>query len=828
MRFETISSGQTVSHYRLLDKLGEGGMGVVFAAADEQLGRQVAIKFLQPKRNNRVSRARFLREARAASILSHPNIGAVYDYGKTDDGRPYIIMELLRGRNLSDVLAAGGLSIARTLSIVADVLEALAEAHRNGIIHRDVKPSNIHIDERGHVKVLDFGLAKSLSEENGAARLAAMADLPTQTLAGTMLGTPLYVSPEQATGSPVDQRGDIFAVGAILYECLTGRPAFAAPSVVEILAQVISPEQVLPPSHYNPAVPPALNRITLKALAKGSGDRYQSAEEFLECLRRVPAPASGAPPARSFLSRSFDSLQGAAANGGHALRHPFQTKGWLSVDSLSLSPPNVRRLSLLLLLLTLALLLGFVGLRTYMRAGPVESVAVLPLVNETGDESIEHIGEGLTDALIDSLATAPGLKVISRNSTLKYKGRNVAPSVVAADLGVQAVLTGRITRATGGRLEVATELTDARSERRIWSNSYARDDSDLLSVRQALTLDVMEGLHLNPTDSRKVVAARRPPTDPAAYYLYTKGRWYWNKMTMDGSLQAVSYFQQALDIDPNFALAHMGIAESYMLNGWVPSSESYKRAKASVTRALELDADLGEAHATLGFIKTHFERDWDGAEEEYRRAIELSPNSATVHHFYASQLLARGQAEDYLREITLAKELDPLSPMISADAGVYYILKKDYDRALEEYKKVALVFPDFHPAHSFAADAYVYKGMYDEAIAEYQKALSLSKRHSRTLASLGYAYASAGREAEAREVLRELEEMRKVKNVPPLRFAIVYAGLGDRAEAVRWLERSYEERDIMLVHINQMPFTNSLKGDAGFEDFLRRAGLPPL
>ena len=827
MRFETITPGQTVSHYRLLDKLGEGGMGVVFAAADEQLGRQVAIKFLHPKRNNRVSRARFLREARAASVLSHPNIGAIYDYGKTDDGRPYIIMELLRGRNLSDVLAAGGLSIARTLSIVADVLEALAEAHRNGIIHRDVKPSNIHIDERGHVKVLDFGLAKSLSEENGAVRPSAVADLPTQTLAGTMLGTPLYVSPEQATGSPVDQRGDIFAVGTILYECLTGRPAFAAPSVVEILAQVISPEQVPPPSHYNPAVHPALDRITLKALAKVSGDRYQSAEEFLECLRRVPAPASGAPAARSLLGRSFDSLHGAAVNGIHALRHPFQTGGRLSLDSLSLSPPNVRRLSLLLLLLTLALLMGFVGLRTYVRVGPVESVAVLPLANETGDESIEYIGEGLTDALIDSLATAPGLKVISRSSTLKYKGQNVAPSVVAADLGVQAVLTGRITRA-GGRLEVATELTDTRSGRRIWSNSYARDDSDLLSVRQAMTLDVMEGLHLNPIASRKFVAARRPPTDPAAYDLYTKGRWYWNKMTMDGSLQAVSCFQQALDIDPNFALAHMGIAESYMLNGWVPSSESYRRSKASVTRALELDADLGEAHATLGFIKTHFERDWAGAEEEYRRAIELSPNSATVHHFYASHLLARGQAEDYLREITLAKELDPLSPMISADAGVYYILKKEYHRALEEFKKVALVFPDFHPAHSFAADAYVYEGMYPEAIAEYQKALSLSKRHSRTLASLGYAYAAAGREAEARQVLQELEGLRKVKNVPPLRFAIVYAGLGDRAEAVRWLERSYEEQDIMLVHINQMPFTNSLKGDSGFEDFLRRTGLPPL
>lgn len=286
MRFEAITSGQTVSHYRLLSKLGEGGMGIVFAAADEQLGRQVAIKFLHPKRNNRVSRARFLREARAASTLNHPNIGAIYDYGKTEDGRPYIIMELLRGRNLADVLGSEGLSIERTLAMVGGVLEALAEAHRNGVIHRDVKPSNIHLDERGLVKVLDFGLAKSLAEDALADVSPAGADMPTRTLAGAVLGTPLYVSPEQATGSPVDQRGDLFAVGAILYECLAGRPAFAAPSVVEIFAQVISPEQVPPPSRYNRAVSPALDRITLRALAKSPGDRYQSAEEFLEALRR--------------------------------------------------------------------------------------------------------------------------------------------------------------------------------------------------------------------------------------------------------------------------------------------------------------------------------------------------------------------------------------------------------------------------------------------------------------------------------------------------------------------------------------------------------------
>jgi serine/threonine-protein kinase len=825
MKFQTIAAGQTVSHYRLLDKLGEGGMGVVFAAADEHLGRHVAIKFLHPKRNGRMSRARFLREARAASILSHPNIGAIYDYGKTEDGRPYIIMELLRGRNLSDVLRAGSLSVGRTLSIIEGVLEALAEAHRNGIVHRDVKPSNIHIDERGQVKVLDFGLAKPIALE-GCVQRGAAPDLPTQTLAGTVLGTPLYVSPEQATGAPVDQRGDLFAVGAILYECLAGRPAFAAPSVVEIFAQVISPEQAPPPSRHNRDVPPALDRVTLKALAKAPGDRYQSAEEFLEDLRRVPAPDADAAGAQGVLGRGFDTVYKAAVSGGHMLRSPFQRSGELTVGSVSLTPRNVQRLSLLLLLCGLARALAYVGRRTYMREGPVESIAVLPLVNETGDESIEYIGDGLTDALVDSLATVHGLKVISRGSTLKYKGRNASPAAVGADLGVEVALTGRITRANG-QLEVAAELTDTRDGKRIWSKQYAGEVSDLLSVRRSLLLDVIDGLHLKLSDSRRDAAAGRPSVDPTAYDLYMKGRWYWNKMTMDNSRQAVSYFQQALDIDPGFALAHVGIAESYMLNSWVPSSESYMRARASVTKALELDPDLAEAHATLGFLKTHFERDWDGAEQEYRRAIELSPNSATAHHYYSAHLMARGRGEDFFREIRIAKELDPLSPIINADVGMYYVYKKDYDRAVEEFKRVGLLFPDFYTVNFFSAYAYTHKGMYPEAIAEYEKALALSKRHSLVLAGLGYTYAVAGRTAEARGVLHELEEMKKVKNVPPLRFAVVYAGLGDKDAAMGQLELSYEQQDIMLVHVNMMPFFDSLRGDPRFQDLIRRLGLTP-
>jgi serine/threonine-protein kinase len=824
MSSEAIASGQLVSHYRLLDQIGRGGMGVVFTAEDIHLRRRVAIKFLDQERNTRVSRARFLREARAASVLSHPDIAAVYDYGETDDGRPFIVMELLRGQNLSDVLEQAGLTLDRSVSVVGRVLEALAEAHRHGIVHRDVKPSNIHLGERGEVKVLDFGLAKSLNDESPAGQDAAAGDLPTRTLAGAVLGTPLYVSPEQATGAPVDQRGDLFAVGAVLYECLTGRPAFAAPSVVEIFARVISPEPLPPPSRYNPSVPPALDRVTLKALAKRTADRYQSAEEFLEELRRVRVPDAGTPPRQRAFDLGPQRISRTISSGWNALRAPFQKRVESLTNSASLSPRNARRLSGLLLICTLVLVLGFVGLRAYREGGPIESVAILPFTNETGDENVEYVSDGLADALVESLATVSGLKVISRSSTLKYKGREADPSAVGSALNVQALLTGKIAR-TDGRLEVTAELVDTRNGRRVWVKRYTGNFGNVLSVREGLVRDLIEELCPDLSATRKSAATRRPSTDPAAYDLYTKGRWHWNKMTIDGARQSIDYFQQAIDIDPNFALAYVGMAETYMLNSWVPSRESYLRAQAAVTRALQLDPDLGAAHATSGFIKTHYERDWAGAEEEYRRAIELSPNGASAHQWYAAHLMALGRAEDSFREINRARELDPLSPLLNANVGLYYVQQRDYDRGIEELKKVEVLFPGFFVTHYYEGYAYMCKGAYAEAVAEYEKALALSKRHPLVLAALGYTHARAGREAEARDMLHELEEMKREKNVPPMRFAIVHAGLGDKDEAMRLLEQSYEQQDVLLIQISTFAYFDSLKDDPRFQDLLRRMGL---
>ncbi len=825
MNFGEPQPGQTVSHYRLLSKLGAGGMGVVYAAEDAHLGRQVAIKFLSVDRHRRLSRARFLREARSASVLNHPNIATVYDYGETEDGHPFIVMELLRGQTLADLLAAGTQTAEQGVAIIRDVLEALREAHRLGIVHRDIKPSNVFVGERGQVKVLDFGLAKSLSDmDSGAAGDDTLSALPTQTLDGVVLGTPLYVSPEQATRAQVDGRSDLFSVGAMLYECLTGRPAFAAPSVVEVLARVIDPGAPPPPSTFNQRVTRELDRVTLKALAKTAEGRYKSADEFLEDLRHVRLKPSGAAEPRA-PARSMETFYRRIVSRGDAVRSSLRMR---MIGRLVVTEPAARgwrRATWVVSAAAVITLLALI-LLSYRPAEAIDSIAVLPFANESRDENLEYLSDGLADSLTLGLSRLPGLKVISQNSVAGYKGREVDPLKAGAELQVRAVLTGRVSR-SGDELNVTAELMDTRYRRVLWSSQRSAKASDLVSIRQDIVQKVFETLRPGLTPEREATAGRPPSANPAANDLYMKGRWFWNKFTRDNSTQALNYFNQAVDADPNFALAHVGIADTYVLMGWVPSSESYVRAKKAVEKALALDGQLGEAHATLAFIKTHYERDWDGAEAEFHRAIELNPGYATAHHWYAAHLLARGRFEDYFREIKLAQELDPLSASIDGDVGQYYFYTRQYDRAIEHYRRNMILFPNFYPTYLSLAEAYIQKGMYAEAVAEYEKAIDISKGHSLPVAMLGYTYARWGKEAEARAALRELEAIKAERNVPPTRFALVYTALGDKDAAFEWLDRAYDERDIQTVYVNVNPFFDGLRDDPRFAQLVQRLGLMP-
>ena len=818
-----IDAGQIFSHYRLLSKIGEGGMGVVYLAEDTRLRRQVAIKFLTTDKNRRMSRARFVREAQAASVLNHPNIATVYDVGETNDGRPFIVMELLRGQTLSDLLAAGTVTIERGVSIICDVLEALREAHRQGIVHRDIKPSNVFIGERGQVKVLDFGLAKSLSDMNsGTPGDDTLSALPTQTLDGVVLGTPLYVSPEQATRAPVDERSDLFSVGAMLYECLTGQPAFAAPSVVEILARVVDPAPPPPPSNYNRLVSGELNSITLKALAKTAEGRYGSADKFLKDLRQISLQPFGR-PAPQTLTQGMEALRRKIVTGGDAVRSSLRMTRF---GRLVVTEPDARgwqRAAWAVLVgATLALLIFIISM--YRRAEAIDSIAVLPFVNESRDESLEYLSDGLTDSLILGLSRLPGMKVISRNSVAGYKGREVDPTAAGNDLKVRAVLTGSVSR-SGNELSVTAELVDARDRRVLWTARRNAKASDLVSIRQEIVRQVSETLHPGLEPERVATAVKPPSTNSEAYELYMKGRWYWNKFTRENSTQALNYFNQAIDADPGFALAHVGLADTYVLIGWVPSSESYVRAKAAVEKALSLDSELGEAHATLGFIKTHYERDWAGAEAEFKKAIELNPGHAIAHQWYADYFLARGEYEKFLAEVKLAQELDPLSASIDKDVARYYYFTRQYDRAIEHLRRGMTLFPNFAPAHMVLGEAYTQKGMYAEAAAEYEKAITITKGGSLPVALLACNYARWGKDAEAHAAIRELDTIKSLRNVPPTRYALVYTALGNKDAAFEWLNRAYDERDIQVAYVNVNPFYDSLRDDPRFAQFVERLGL---
>lgn len=836
MNPEDIAAGQTVSHYRLLSKLGEGGMGVVFAAEDVRLGRQVAVKFLGGMRNRRLSRARFTREARSASVLNHPNIATVYDYGEMEQGRPFIVMELLRGQTLADVLNAGRMNLEEGVNVARRVLEALTEAHRNGIIHRDVKPSNIILGEKGLVKVLDFGLAKSLCDEEaavsspltGQAASDAWADLPTCTLDGTMLGTPLYVSPEQATAVSVDERSDLFSVGAVLYECLAGRPAFAAPSVVEILAHIISPTQPAPPSSYNPSVPASLDRVTLRALAKQPGERYQSAQEFLDDLNEVQIGESAeAQSMRPIWGSSLDSLYRRLVSRGNEFRSfsrsPVVAATATATAGTSRRPRWLAALALMLPLLALGSL--FLVLPAWRGGARITSVAVLPFVNETGDENLDYLGAGLTDALITEVGRLPGVKVTSRNSVAMYARRDADAAAAGSALGVEAVLIGRVT-GTRENLRVTVEMINARDRSRIWGGQYDTSPHEILSVEDGIGREIRRNLLDGSGGEAKVVTTNGREKDPAAYDHYLKGRREWSKRTGDALRRAIEHFQRAIDIDPDFALAYAGLADAYVLAGGVKPRESYMRARAAASKALELDGSLGEAYATLGFIKTHSDRDWAGGEADLRRAIELSPNYATGHQWYAAHLIAHGRFEESLLELRKAQELDPLSPIINTDIALFPLYMRKYDEAVALLERNRDLFPNSFPAHFYLGMAYTQASRYDEAATSYEKAMALSNRHSMALSMLGYTRALAGRQPEAREVLAELQAMlQRGQYVSPYRFAVLYTGLGDKDAAFEWLNRAYDEQDVLLVYVNINPVSDTLRQDPRFVELLRRMRL---
>ncbi len=800
--------GRMVSPYRVVSKLGGGGMGIIYLAEDSRLGRNVALKFLPFGSRDPAALERLRREARAASTLNHPNICTIYDIGEFE-GEYFIVMEALEGQTLRERIANAPLPLDLFVDWGIQVADALEAAHTEGIIHRDIKPSNIFITTRGQAKILDFGLAKKTRQKAGASESTVTLREEHLTSPGAAIGTVAYMSPEQARGEELDRRTDVFSLGCLLYEMATGQPPFTGATSALIFDAILHTTPA-PPSSLNPALPSEVGQMIRKALEKDREVRSQSAAELradLKRLKRDTDTSKAAVPEPPLRGASRMSLRWSRALAGAFI-----------------------------VFLAVVLGLNFARIRDSFRGSSdpprITSLAVLPLSNLSGDPEQEYFSDGMTDELIADLSKIGSLRVISHTSVMQYKATHKSLPQIAKELGVDAVMEGSVLR-SGNRVRITAQLIQqAPAEKHLWAESYERDMGDVFSLQNEVARAVASQIRLQLTPAEQTRLASAHAVDPRAYEDYLKGHYFAGKLSPDEFRKAVSHFNQAIEIDPTYALAYADLAETYCwATGlqFIPSQEGLLKAKAAAARAIQIDGSLGEAHDALAWVKYVNEWDFNGAEQEFRLALTLSPGSATIHLWYGMFLSQAGRIADSNAEMRIAQNLDPLSPMIGSLAVTPLLANQQYDEAIEHLRRVLELDANSPVAHFYLQSAFEGKGDFASAIREAHDTSIIFGQEPSVAAKradeLTRRLASSGPRGYWQFQLQSLQADWKKNPSDPYTFAPLFARLDDKDRAFAWLEKAFAQHSQeMTLWLVTEPAFDSLHSDPRFQSLLHRMG----